>query len=207
MQVPDSIRHLPALQRLKAKERIARAAERQRQAMGGFRFAPGRHPVTLVAVVFAMLMVGGMLVSSINKPERHGTTRASPTLRTFDELTALRIAVERFRRDCGRYPHNREGLLALVRDPGLPGWRGPYVNLVKPDAWRTHYRYQRTGDTVTIFSSGPDGKAGNADDIRAPDPEPDEVDADLHEPAPDPSEPETTPRDEPGILPPVRIGI
>jgi hypothetical protein len=28
--------------------------------------------------------------------------------------------------DCGRYPSEEEGLAALLTNPGVAGWRGPY---------------------------------------------------------------------------------
>ena len=31
-----------------------------------------------------------------------------------------------FRLDCGRYPTQVEGLSALLNDPGIRGWQGPY---------------------------------------------------------------------------------
>lgn len=33
-----------------------------------------------------------------------------------------------FRQDIGRYPTTEEGLESLARNPGIPGWRGPYVS-------------------------------------------------------------------------------
>jgi len=33
-----------------------------------------------------------------------------------------------FRADVGRFPTTEEGLAALIRDPGINGWRGPYVS-------------------------------------------------------------------------------
>ncbi len=43
------------------------------------------------------------------------------------ELTAIREALERFYEDTGRLPTDREGLAALVGDPGVEGWSGPYL--------------------------------------------------------------------------------
>lgn len=40
-------------------------------------------------------------------------------------------ALDQFRLDTGRYPTTSEGLNALVADPGIPGWDGPYLKSLK----------------------------------------------------------------------------
>ena len=53
--------------------------------------------------------------------------RAGP--RNVDSLRhELLVQVGRFTLDCGRYPTEREGLHALLVNPGLDGWRGPYLD-------------------------------------------------------------------------------
>lgn len=43
------------------------------------------------------------------------------------EYNMLVTALEAFQIDTGRYPTRDEGLQALVRDPGVAGWAGPYI--------------------------------------------------------------------------------
>jgi hypothetical protein len=38
----------------------------------------------------------------------------------------IELALGAFVLDCHRYPTTEEGLGALVQDPGVSGWRGPY---------------------------------------------------------------------------------
>ena len=92
-------------------------------------------------------------------------------------LDKLRIAIERFRRDCGRYPSNEEGLEALVWNQGLPGWKR-YVVWVGPDPWGHQYFYYSTNGVAVVFSCGPDGQAGTSDDIAPHDPDPADIDRD-----------------------------
>ena len=40
----------------------------------------------------------------------------------------LLVQVGRFTLDCGRYPTEQEGLKALLVDPGVQGWKGPYLD-------------------------------------------------------------------------------
>lgn len=41
----------------------------------------------------------------------------------------VRAALDLFRFDMGRFPTADESLDALIKDPGLPGWSGPYVSV------------------------------------------------------------------------------
>jgi len=190
--------------RKRAKERISYDAEHQRRTISAFYFRPGRNPVVLAIVAVILLVVGSLLIKSSGSTRQIRGDVRSPRMRAIDELFALRTAVERFRRDCGRYPTEKEGLLAIIRDPGVQGWSKPYVNFVKPDPWRTRYVYTLASNTVMVLSCGPDRKQGTADDLAACDPDPDEVNADLATTDTPPEEPEDT--GIPGALPPVYIG-
>nr|MEE4268324.1 type II secretion system protein GspG [Candidatus Krumholzibacteria bacterium] len=46
---------------------------------------------------------------------------------TQQEMQTIERALGRFYTDTGRFPTEAEGLAALVTDPGLPGWQGPYL--------------------------------------------------------------------------------
>ncbi len=46
---------------------------------------------------------------------------------TLRELNALSAGLAAFYQDTGRLPAESEGLAALVSDPGVHGWQGPYV--------------------------------------------------------------------------------
>lgn len=61
------------------------------------------------------------------------------------ERNEIVSALEVFRKDTGRYPTIGEGLQALMRDPNVEGWKGPYY----PESKRsllTQYGYDLTGD-------------------------------------------------------------
>lgn len=89
-----------------------------------------------------------------------------------------------YRLDVGGYPTTQQGLRALVEPPENPaksGWHGPYISseLVPLDAWgnpldpwgnKYKYEYDPTSDSPhrpDIWSAGPDGDFGTADDIRS----------------------------------------
>ncbi|MBN1670212.1 MAG: type II secretion system protein GspG [Kiritimatiellae bacterium] len=78
----------------------------------------------------------------------------------------LARAVQRFRTDCGAFPAENQGLQALVSDPAMPGWRGPYLTPEELlDPWGTPYRYELKRRAPRIVSAGVDKTFGSADDV------------------------------------------
>jgi general secretion pathway protein G len=80
----------------------------------------------------------------------------------------LRLQLDAFKQDVGRYPTAAEGLAALQVEPsGIAGWRGPYLKRPPIDPWATPYAYVPPSGTSPphIVSAGPDRQAGTADDI------------------------------------------
>jgi general secretion pathway protein G len=83
------------------------------------------------------------------------------------------IALDMFEQDIGRYPTTEEGLQALIVDPQIRNWRGPYLKSasIPLDPWGSPYRYtwpsQLTASETLydIVSPGPDGAYGNEDDV------------------------------------------
>lgn len=127
-----------------------------------------RRMLMIVAVIG--VVVAGLLVSEVQVPA--GAPGVSPrTQRTREELKILRTALEWFSSDCARYPTTEEGLKALVRNPGIPAWKGYYIEALIPDVWKHPYQYAFTNGTVVLFSLGPDGAGGTADDLAAPAPD------------------------------------
>jgi general secretion pathway protein G len=78
------------------------------------------------------------------------------------QLEAFARAVERYREDCREYPSARDGLNALVVDPGVERWSGPYLRQNIPlDPWGRPYIYLLSaGSAPEILSYGADGKPG-----------------------------------------------
>jgi len=83
------------------------------------------------------------------------------------------IAMDLFEQDTGRYPTTEEGLGALIQNPQLANWHGPYLKsaVVPLDPWANPYKYVYPSELTSseflydIVSAGPDGVYGNDDDI------------------------------------------
>ena len=75
----------------------------------------------VIAVAILAIMAGSIAPFVFREIER---AREEATLL---ELAALREGMLEFYDDTGRFPTEGEGLLALVTDPTVGGWSGPYV--------------------------------------------------------------------------------
>lgn len=130
-----------------------------------------RSRIFMFAVVLSSVIVCRLLYTHGGNYDFVLSEKGALNARCSKELTALRTGLEWFRAHCKRYPTDEEGLRALVRNPGVPGWRGYYVDQLPPDPWGHPYRYCCTNDSVRLWGSGPDGLDGSADDIASPDPD------------------------------------
>jgi hypothetical protein len=123
----------------------------------------GRPFVTLL-VLAALLAIGSLLV---RRATRYNLPPDEPYYREVAQrnVDALRLAVDQFARDCGQPPPAEPGLEALVHDPGLKGWRGPYVFQLKPDPWDRPFLYELSNGVYRLLALGPDGVPDTADDV------------------------------------------
>jgi general secretion pathway protein G len=89
------------------------------------------------------------------------------------QIELFGTALDLYRLDMADYPTTDEGLAALVVAPKHSKrrnrWQGPYMERLPDDPWGKPYRYAYPGaqnkDSYDLWSSGPDGKSGTADDI------------------------------------------
>ncbi|RMG73931.1 MAG: type II secretion system protein GspG [Nitrospirae bacterium] len=111
----------------------------------------------VVMVILGLLaaLVGPKLFPKLGKGKQHA---AKAQIELFGE------ALDQFRLDTGRYPTTSEGLDALIHNPGIEGWDGPYLrkNVVPKDPWGRPYQYQSPGShgEYDLFSYGADGSPG-----------------------------------------------
>jgi hypothetical protein len=82
------------------------------------------------------------------------------------QARVVRYMLDRFKSNHGRFPSQEESLGALVQNPGIENWHGPYLkssDLIDP--WGKPLLYQVVDDKVDVWSVGPDGLNGTDDDI------------------------------------------
>ena len=177
MVVPKMREPNPRIARYRTIDNIHREAEQKIADLRG-PLSPSafkRGPRFYMVLVLVLVGAGVALTSKTDKTMELKRNSVPPHLRTLNNLDVLAEALGRYRFHTGVYPTAKQGLVALAREPGpvrVPGWNGPYINHVRKDAWDTPFVYAppgTPGDLPTLFSCGPDGLPGTADDL-SPDP-------------------------------------
>ena len=104
----------------------------------------------IVAVAIVALMAGAIA------PVVYRQLNEAREKVTVGELSLFEAGLIAFYEDTGRLPTEGEGLAALVKDPGAPGWRGPYVtssqinpeDAVREDGFGREYVYDLDPSTT-----------------------------------------------------------
>jgi type II secretion system protein G len=170
MLLPSSLTAAARAARRRKRRQLRREAEEKRADL---RRAPDprifRSPRLIVGLLL-LLAAAGLPLARRARPPAAGIPPPLPHQVALRQLDTLATALGRHRFHAGRYPPAPPGLRALLDDPGLPGWNGPYINQLLPDPWGTPYQYRPESNGVPLlFSCGPDRRPGTADDLR-PDP-------------------------------------
>jgi general secretion pathway protein G len=124
--------------------------------------------VELIVVMVILGMLAALVFPKLLPKVGKGRQSAAKT-----QIELLGQALDQFRLDTGRYPTTAEGLNALLVDPGVPGWDGPYLKKAVPnDPWGRPYHYESPGthgdyDIVSFGSDGSAGGEGEAKDLNS----------------------------------------
>lgn len=116
----------------------------------------------MVVVVILGILATIMMPKILDRPEQARRMKAKVQIRSIQSSLGL------FKTDTGRFPTTVEGLEALMTDPGIKGWRKPYIEggKVPQDPWGHAYIYVCPGmhDDYDLESYGKDGQDGGTDD-------------------------------------------
>ena len=136
---------------------------------GGFSLMEMLIVIALIGMLAAL--VGGNIIKRFDE-SKVNTTKL--------QMRQLSLALDDFRRLCGRYPTTDQGLDALIHAPQGPeckNWTDGFVQGGKlpKDAWGNDFVYMsQNGEKFAIKSLGSDGKEGGdgfAKDIATDDPD------------------------------------
>lgn len=120
-----------------------------------------RDGFTLIELIVVMVILG--LLAALVGPRFFGKVEKATQSAAKTEVEMLGQALDLFKLDTGRYPTTAEGLNALMANPGIPNWDGPYLKKALPiDPWKRPYNYQSPGThgDYDLSSYGPDGSPG-----------------------------------------------
>jgi general secretion pathway protein G len=142
---------------------VAKMAGRRRTSRG---LARAFTLIELLLVLVILATLAALVVPKFTKRSEQAKTTGART-----DIANIEVALDAFEIDCGRYPTSEEGIKALLDPPGgLTGWQGPYLKRGVPkDPWGNPYIYRCPGQHnvsgYDLYSFGPDGQEGGADDI------------------------------------------
>jgi general secretion pathway protein G len=122
---------------------------------------------TLIELLLVMVILA--ILAAVVVPKFTGRTEDARIKAAKGEISGIKTALDTFEVDNGRYPSTDEGLNALVTRPGdLPNWKQGLPKL-PVDPWMHPYIYRNpgsNGQSYDLFSAGPDGQEGGADDVQ-----------------------------------------
>jgi general secretion pathway protein G len=116
---------------------------------------------TLVELIVVMVILG--MLAALVAPKFFGKIGKGKQSAVKTQIELLGQALDTFRLDTGRYPTTGEGLEALLTDPGVNNWDGPYLKKAIPnDPWSRPYHYESPGNhgDYDLYSLGADGSPG-----------------------------------------------
>jgi general secretion pathway protein G len=120
-----------------------------------------RGAFTLLEVLLVIAILGVLAAAVGFTIGGTGTQANVDTTRTL-VTKIVPDAVERYRFNTKNLPNTLED---LIRDPGVAGWAGPYLQTSQlNDAWGRPLVFQPSGSTFVVFSYGNDG-VQSADDL------------------------------------------
>jgi general secretion pathway protein G len=134
-------------------------------------YRTGKRPAgfTLIELLLVLVILG--VLAAIVVPKFSGRTEQARRTAAVSQISTFGTALDAYEVDMGSYPQGRSGLNALLQQPREgTGWRGPYLQKEIPlDPWGNAYIYECPGkhnpSGYDLSSPGPDGRAGNEDDI------------------------------------------
>lgn len=124
---------------------------------------------TLVEIMLVVVILG--ILAAVVIPKIAGNSeRARETAATADIKGGVKSALDQYNVDMGYYPASLQDLLSPPRN-NAKHWHGPYFDppQLPLDPWGNPYLYAYPGKHNStgydLWSAGPDGKSGDADDI------------------------------------------
>ena len=110
--------------------------------------------VVMAIIALLAALVGPRLFPKLGKGKQSACSA---------QIELIGQGLDHFRLDVGRYPTTQEGLNALMANPGVEKWDGPYLKKALPsDPWGRPFHYNCPGSRgeYDLFSYGRDGVSG-----------------------------------------------
>jgi len=125
---------------------------------------------TLIEVLLVLVIL--VVLGAIVVPMVTGIGESANIKAATIQVAALERAIDNYKFGTKQYPTSMEDLADKPSDAKLAkNWAGPYIKTNKDliDPWDNDYKYDAKGKknqgSYDIWSMGPDGQDGTADDI------------------------------------------
>ncbi|WP_119394608.1 type II secretion system major pseudopilin GspG [Salinibius halmophilus] len=115
--------------------------------------------IELLVVLVILAMLAGVVVANFAGEDYKAAQKIVQS-----DFSTIEGSLKRFRLDVKRYPNTNEGLEALVNNPGINNWGGPYLDQLPTDPWNNAYDYELNGNNFRIISYGVDGEVGGEEE-------------------------------------------
>jgi general secretion pathway protein G len=142
-------------------------ARRREPRIGTRSWLLGEGGFTLIELLVVIIILG--LLAGLVGPRLFGRVGQSKQAAARAQIELFGAALDQYRLDVGSYPPSQPGLEALLVNPSVANWNGPYLrkNNVPRDPWGNPYQYKCCpGDhgDFDIWSSGADSVPGGEDE-------------------------------------------
>ena len=118
---------------------------------------------TLVEMLLVLVILATL--AAIVIPKMAGRSQQAKVTAALTQISSFKQALDSYEVDTGAYP--KGGNLGELVSSNVQGWKGPYLDKIPADPWGNNYTYDYPGKhgTYDLMSPGPDGRAGNDDDV------------------------------------------
>jgi general secretion pathway protein G len=130
------------------------------------RMAPAGFTLMEVLLVLVILVVLASLAVNVFSGTQDKADRSAAAA----QVGLYKRAIDLYRLNTRQYPSDLQELVTKPNDATLASrWGGPYMDKIAKDPWDNDYRFAAPGkhnpDSFDVWSVGPDGQDGSADDI------------------------------------------
>ena len=118
--------------------------------------------IEVLLVLMILAIVAGLGTVAYFRMQTNALNNAAKTT-----VRGLEQNLEMYQLDVGHFPTKQEGgLQALMQaPPNAKRWKGPYIKKLDVDPWGNAYEYEPNGNSVKIWSWGPDSVDNSGDEV------------------------------------------